>query len=219
MQLLRVRYAFALVLISGVGACLVHLGAARAQENPDQVLQRAMRARVTVNTDPHTGVTIAAVHCRHAPEGCDRRLLEFANYLNSAGAKSGIDPWLLAAMAFKESGFNPFAMGSLGELGILQLHPQNPRSKNVRFIHDEWYRKRCHKEVGACQREVVERAAQLLARTVEQCGGNIKDALGAYNTGRCGGNSRYSKRILGERNLLRAAAGLGATLDGPGKKT
>ena len=195
----------------GAGASAVVAAPAHANQPAaadSELLSRAMRARVTINTDPHTGRQIAASHCRRAPEGCDRRMAEFAGYLTDAGQKNGLDPWLLAAMAFKESGFNPFAMGSLGELGILQLHPNNPRSKHVRFLHDEWYRKRCRHEIGACQKEVVDRAAELLARTVEQCGGSLQDALGAYNTGRCGGSSVYAKRIIGERKLLRQAVGL-----------
>lgn len=172
------------------------------------LLQKAMRARVSIATNRVTGQTVPAFHCRHAPEGCEQRLAKFAEYLANSGTKNGVDPWILTAMAFRESGFNPFAMGSLGELGILQLHPGNPRSKHVRFIHDQWYRQRCKKEIGACQEEVVERAAQLLAKSVEQCGGDLKDALGSYNTGRCGGNSRYAKRILGERKALLEAVGL-----------
>jgi Transglycosylase SLT domain len=174
------------------------------------LLQKAMRARISISTNRVTGQSIPAFHCRHAKEGCEQRLAKFAEYLAQAGTNAGVDPWILTAMAFRESGFNPFAMGSLGELGILQLHPKNPRSKHVRFIHDQWYRKRCQREVGACQQEVVERAAQLLARSVEQCGGDLKDALGSYNTGRCGGNSRYAKRILGERKALLEAVGLSA---------
>jgi hypothetical protein len=173
-----------------------------------EVLQKAMRSRVTVSWEKRSGRTIPASHCRHAPQGCDERLKHFATYLTDAGRNHSVDPWLLAAMAFKESGFNPFAMGSLGELGILQLHPKNPRSKRVRFVHDEGYRKRCRKEAGACQREVVERAAQLLSTSLSQCGGDMNDALGAYNTGRCGGNKRYAKRIMSERKALLDAAGV-----------
>jgi len=114
----------------------------------------------------------------------------------------------MAAMAFKESGFNPFALGSLGEMGILQINPERRDAKHVRFIRDEWYRRRCRKEPGACQREVIHHAAQLLQRANEKCGRDVNDVLGMYNTGRCGGNDRYSKRILAERDELMKAAGL-----------
>ncbi|HEX7480410.1 MAG TPA: transglycosylase SLT domain-containing protein [Polyangiales bacterium] len=204
----HVRFFASLATATGLAVGLSLAQPARAEEDGTALLQRAMRTRITLATDPRDGHAVVIPHCRHAPQGCDARLLEFARYLTDAGDKHGVDPWLLAAMAFKESGFNPFAMGSLGELGILQLHPNNPRSKGVRFLHDEWYRQRCRKQVGACQREVVDRAAQLLVKSLELCGGDMDDALGAYNTGRCGGNRVYTKRILGERQTLRQAVGL-----------
>jgi soluble lytic murein transglycosylase-like protein len=169
-----------------------------------------MVARITVSTARETGVTVPAAHCRHAAGGCEKRLSEFARYLVEAGQRHAVDPWVMAAMAFRESGYNPFAMGSLGELGILQIHPKGRRVENVRFMRDEWYRRRCRQEVGACQREIVDHAAQVLSRSLTMCGGSLNDALGAYNTGRCGGNDRYSKRILKERVLMLESVGLPA---------
>jgi hypothetical protein len=173
-----------------------------------ELLHHAMLSRIAVSTDRRTGRAIPAFHCRHAAEGCEQRLGRFAGYLVSAGTAHGLDPWLLAAMAFRESGFNPFAMGSLGELGILQIHPKRRDAKQVRFIRDEWYRNRCRREPGACQQEIVNHAAQVLARSVALCGGDLEAALGAYNTGRCNGKSRYTKRVLTEVDELRRAAGL-----------
>jgi len=171
-------------------------------------LGQAMRVRIAVSYNQKSGKTIPAYHCRHAPEGCESRLSTFATYLVEAGSQYGVDPWLMAAMAFKESGFNPFALGSLGEMGILQINPERRDAVNVRFIRDEWYRRRCRKEPGACQREVIHHAAQLLSRANERCERDLKDALGMYNTGRCGGNITYSKRILAERDELLKAAGV-----------
>lgn len=194
-------------------ACAALLAPERSQaesgNDRDTVYQlsQAMRARIAVSYTK-TGRTIPAYHCRHAPEGCETRLSTFAQYLVEAGTQHGIDPWLMAAMAFKESGFNPFALGSLGELGILQINPGRRDAKQVRFIRDEWYRRRCRKEPGACQREVVDHAAQLLKRSLNRCESDVKDALGLYNTGRCGGNDRYAKRILEERQELLKAAGV-----------
>jgi hypothetical protein len=182
----------------------------RAETNREQtvtLLSSAMRSRITVSQDK-SGKTIPAIHCRHAVGGCDQRLNVFAQYLVDVGSAHGLDPWLMAAMAFKESGFNPFAMGSLGEMGILQINPERRDARTVRFIRDQWYRQRCRKEPGNCQREVVEHAAQVLGRSFERCGRDVTDALGAYNTGRCGGNDRYAKRVLGELRELRRAAGL-----------
>jgi hypothetical protein len=211
----RARSAAALLFVSAALVCMWTLrteplaAQAALERGTVNQLSQAMRARIAVSYTK-TGRTIPAYHCRHAPEGCETRLSTFAQYLVDAGTQHGIDPWLMAAMAFKESGFNPFALGSLGELGILQINPGRRDAKQVRFIRDEWYRRRCRKEPGACQREVIEHAAQLISRSLERCERDVKDALGLYNTGRCGGNDRYAKRILAERDELLKAAGLAA---------
>ena len=205
MYLARISSVVVLVALASVG--VAQPGATPVSADPAGQLMSAMRSRVSVSQDRHTGKTIPATHCRHAVGGCDKRLGEFARYIVDVGQEHGIDPWLMAAMAFKESGFNPYAIGSLGELGILQINPERRDAKEVRFMRDQWYRQRCRKEPGNCQREVVEHAARVLGRSLELCG-DVKDALGAYNTGRCGGNDRYAKRVLAERGELRRAAGL-----------
>jgi hypothetical protein len=181
---------------------------ARAELDPVPLLQQALRFRVTIHVNPRTGFMLPAYHCRRAKEGCDQRLMEFARYLSEAGEQYEVDPWLLAAMAYRESSLNPFAVGGYGEAGILQLHPRSRTSKGVRFVRDTRYRTSCQRESGACQREVVERAAQMLRSSFEKCGGDMVKALGMYNTGKCGGNPPYAKRVLKERKLLLKAVGL-----------
>jgi hypothetical protein len=166
-----------------------------------------MSERIAVGHN-RLGDVVPVGHCRHASEGCDRRLTEFAHYLVDVGQAHGLDPWLMAAMAFRESGMNPFAKGAIGELGILQINPGRRDARQVRFIRDGWYRQRCRKEAGACQREIVEHAAQVLTKSLALCGGNLKAALGAYNSGHCGGGKRYAKRVLLERDQLLRAAGV-----------
>ena len=208
--------AVVLIVLASLGlaysqpAALHRPAAATALSAGDEVelLHGAMLTRVAVSLNKRTGRTIPAFHCRHAAEGCEQRLERFARYLVSAGQRHGIDPWLMAAMAFKESGFNPFAMGSVGELGILQINPGRRDARQVWFIRDEWYRNRCRKEPGACQQEVVNHAAHVLARSLELCKGDVEAALGAYNSGRCNGSKRYTKRILTEVEELRRAAGI-----------
>ena len=166
------------------------------------ILQTAMRERIAVGHN-RNGAAVPIGHCRHAKEGCDRRLAEFAHYLVDAGQAYGIDPWLMAAMAFRESGLNPFAKGAIGELGILQINPGRRDARQVRFIRDDWYRQRCRKEPGACQREIVEHAAQVLSRSL--------DAVRRQPAGRArrlqhrataAAASSYAKRVLLERDEL-----------------
>lgn len=195
------------VRAQGKSAQAVQLAAANANSAP-QLLLRAIQTRIAVSYDRRSGRTIPASHCRHAPGGCEKRLAAFAEYLVDVGTRRGTDPWLMAAMAFKESGFNPFALGSVGELGLLQINPERKDANGVRFVRDEWYRKRCRNEPGACQREVIDHAAQVLSRSFQRCNGDVVGALGAYNTGRCAGNLSYAKRVLDERVELRTAVGL-----------
>ena len=121
------------------------------------------------------------------------------NITNGPRGITGIDPFVLAAMAFRESGFDPFATGAAGEVGIVQLHPRGI-GRSVRFIQNERYRERCRREVGACQREVVEVGAAHFAEAITTCGG-VSDALGYYNRGICG-ETDYSRRVLRERERL-----------------
>jgi hypothetical protein len=204
----RVRFTvFAFVFVLSSTTVVHSEGLAPAAQSVE-LLQSAIRARIAVSFNHRTGDAVPAAHCRHAHEGCERRLHEFAGYIVKSGRRFGVDPWLMAAMAFRESGFNPFAMGAVGELGILQINPERADAQDLRFLQDEWYRKRCRKAAGACQQEVVDHAARVLARCMQRCQGDVIDALGAYNTGRCGGNDRYAKRVIEERRDLRRTVGL-----------
>ncbi|HEY2734714.1 MAG TPA: transglycosylase SLT domain-containing protein, partial [Polyangiales bacterium] len=204
MPILNRSYVVACVLSSTL-LFATFANSASADMDPTPLLQEALRFRVTIHTNRRTGYMVAAAHCRRASEGCDRRLFEFAHYLKDAGDRNGIDPWMLAAMAFRESGLNPFAIGGVGELGILQLHPKSKYSQDVRFVKDGWYRIRCHHQAGACQREIVDRAAELLARSIAKCNGDVDQALGMYNTGHCGGHPEYARRIRREVARMKSA--------------
>jgi hypothetical protein len=185
---------------------------APAAPDPEaEALSAALQERISVGRD-RAGRGIPAKHCRNADEGCDRRLLAFAEYMTEVGEARGLDPWLLGAMALRESTLNPFQRGAIGELGILQINPRRADAKQVRFMRDASYRKTCESTPGACQREIVEHAAHILEQALDACRGRLGAALGAYNTGRCGGNSDYTRKVLRERNALRAAARAQAAL-------
>lgn len=175
------------------------------REEMVEALALSMRDRVSIAHD-RNGRGIAAAHCRRASEGCEQRMLQFADYLVDAGESRGIDPWLLAAMAVRESMLDPFAVGGVGELGILQIHPKRPDAKQVRFMRDAKYRTQCRSQAGACQREIVEHAARILQQSLTVCRGRLRAALGAYNSGRCGGSDSYAERVLKERTKLRLTA-------------
>ncbi len=203
--------------VAGLGlfiAMTLMSGAARAQDPEEHAaesgsapsrpedtalpLARAIEGRLTVWRSPGGRVTYVA-HCRAAPSGCRARIAAFSRYIAEASHDHGLDPFVLAAMAFRESGFDPFATGAAGEVGIVQLHPHGI-GRGVRFVQNEAYRRRCRREVGACQQEVVEVGATHLADAISSCGG-LLDALGYYNRGICG-ETDYSRRVLRERERL-----------------
>ncbi|QQR90146.1 MAG: transglycosylase SLT domain-containing protein [Myxococcales bacterium] len=191
---------------------ILSLAASVSAEEPSlNLLTRAIQSAVTLNHSQTSAKPIFVRHCRSAQKGCGARMEAFAQYFVEAGKRFDLDPWLLAAMAFRESGLDPFAKGSVGERGLLQMHPQSPWGRRIRFVKDERYRKICKKQAGACQRELVQRAADLLSRSVRFCDGDLNAALGSYNTGRCGGNPDYARRVIDQRDQLRKSVGLPAT--------
>ena len=178
-------------------------------DNPsalEDALTEAMATEVTLGSRP-------IGHCRHAGPNdgdewfrCRRRLRAFAQYFIAAAEEYNGDPWLLAAIARKESGFYPFAQGGVGEGGIMQLHPRNRRNREaaefVRRSREPAYIRRCRRTVGACQQDVVRRAAQILQLTSQRCD-NPRAALNAYNLGaRCDARWRYAGRVYEIRNRM-----------------
>lgn len=160
-------------------------------------LARALDRRMTVWRTETRVVYIQ--HCREAREGCPGRVATFARMIGSASEHHDLDPFLLAAVAVRESGMNPLAAGAAGERGIVQLHPRGSGA-GIRFVRSESYRHYCEHQPGACQDEVLEAGARLLSRSIERCG-SVREGLGAYNRGECG-ETDYSRRVMSERQIL-----------------
>lgn len=164
-------------------------------------LTRALTERLTVWRGGARRVYVR--HCRHARSGCRARLVAFSRIIVQAAERHGVDPFLVAAMALRESGLNPFAEGGIGERGLVQLHPRGVGAR-VRFVQNENYRRRCERDPGACQEEVLDVGTELVAASIARCG-SVEEGLGCYNSGVCQTTS-YSRRVLEEReNLLRMA--------------
>jgi hypothetical protein len=146
------------------------------------------------------GTPVYVRHCRDAPGGCRARLRAFATLIDEASVRYGIDPFLLAGMAMRESSFDPGAVGRVGEAGIVQLHPRG-EGHDIRFVQDRSYRRRCLRRTDACQGPVVDRAAEALARSTRRCG-SLTRALARYATGRCDRGIGRVHRVLEERDRL-----------------
>ncbi len=161
-------------------------------------LGRALSRRLTVWVRPSGAVTYVS-HCRHAAGGCAARVAAFSRYMAEVSHDKGLDPFVLAAMAIRESGLDPFVRGAAGEYGIVQLHPRGIGG-HVRFVQSEAYRNRCRRRPGACQREVLEVGATHLQQAIDYCG-SLTSALGRYNRGICG-ETAYTRRVMREHARL-----------------
>lgn len=142
-------------------------------------------------------------HCRIASEGCGDRASSFARMFVDAGERHGLDPFLLAALAIRESGLDPSALSPIGAAGIMQLHPRGVGAR-VPFVRDEHARRRCLDQPGACQGPIVDIGAAHLSRWLKACP-DVEAAIGGYASGRCAGAPSYSRRVMRELERLSAA--------------
>lgn len=174
-------------------------------DHPPEVraLARAFEERLTVSRR-RDGTPVLARRCREGPVDCRARLLVFAAMIRETAARHDVDPFLIAALAIRESGLDPSALGRRNEAGIVQLHPRGA-GRDMRYVQDAAYRDRCQTRIDACQGPVLERGVSTLATAIEECGGLIA-GLGAYATGHCTRRARHPRRVLQERDRLRRLA-------------
>lgn len=119
----------------------------------------------------------------------------YADLFNTAGAKYGINPQVLSAVAHAESNYTPTETSSAGAQGLMQLMPGTASSLGVNALDPA---------------QAVDGAARMLSGLLQRFG-NLPEALAAYNAGsgavaRYGGippypeTRAYVSRVLGYIN-------------------
>jgi hypothetical protein len=91
----------------------------------------------------------------------------YGNAVSGAETSNNIPSGLLSALIGQESGWNPYAVGQNGEVGIAQLMPDTAQALGV----DPWN-----------TNENINGSAQYLSQQYSKFG-NWRDALRAYNAG------------------------------------
>ena len=92
------------------------------------------------------------------------------SYLFAEAAKTyGVDPRLIAAVARRESAFNPNAVSRVGACGLMQLMPATARVLGISDIFDV--------------RQNIFGGAQYLRQLLDAYNGDLDRTLAAYNAG------------------------------------
>jgi len=89
--------------------------------------------------------------------------------ISSAAARHGIEPAVLSALAYVESGLRPEAVSPDGALGITQLMPATAQALGVANPFDLWAN--------------LDGGARYLRQQLDRFGGDLSLALAAYNAG------------------------------------
>jgi soluble lytic murein transglycosylase-like protein len=93
----------------------------------------------------------------------------FANEIDAAAGKYGVDPALLRGLIRQESNFNPKAGSQAGAQGLMQLMPATARALG------------CNNPWDAAQN--IDAGTRYLKQQLDRFGGDVQKALAAYNAG------------------------------------
>lgn len=123
----------------------------------------------------------------------------YLGLFEQAGRRHGIDPSLLAAVAWTESAFRPDAVSSAGALGLMQIMPATAASLGVDPRDPA---------------QAVDGAARYLRDQLDAFGGDVRLALAAYNAGpgavsRHGGIPPFPETIAYVQKVMGRHAQLG----------
>jgi len=123
----------------------------------------------------------------------------YADMFVKAGARYGVSPKLLAAVAKVESGYNPHAVSKVGAQGLMQLMPGTAKGLGVRNSFDP--------------EQAIMGGAKLLAHNLKEFK-SVPLALAAYNAGggavhRYGGIPPFAETQAYVPKVQKALAALG----------
>ena len=147
---------------------------------------------------PHTGDVVKVQDIAPRTPTAIRRIVgsvdgstPYAAQFATAGAKYGVDPKLLSAIAKAESNYNPTAVSGAGAEGLMQIMPSTAAGLGVDPLNPS---------------QAIDGAAQIMAGNLQKFG-SVDLAVAAYNAGggavsRYGGVPPYSETQNYVRRVL-----------------
>jgi soluble lytic murein transglycosylase-like protein len=151
---------------------------AAAQRRPPAQAALAVTGSAAVAGSPGVYHTAAVRPANLRAAGDTVTGVPYADLFNAAGARHGVSPKLLAAVAKVESGYNPKAVSGAGAQGLMQIMPGTAKGLGVSNAFDP--------------AQAVDGAAKLLKGNLAEFG-SLDLALAAYNAG--GGAVKKHKGI------------------------
>lgn len=135
---------------------------------------------------------------------------QYDQLIEAAAERNGLDPAVLHGLIQQESDFDPSSQSSAGAVGLTQLMPSTAASLGVT------------EPLNPAQS--IEGGARYLAEMMQRFGGNVEDALAAYNAGpgavqQYGGvppyaeTQQYVSKVLGYAAEYQQGAGAGTGAD------
>lgn len=150
-----------------LAALLLGAAALTTAARADIYAQRMPDGRV-VFTDVPTGGDFRMI-IRESPPPASASAQTWQEYAHKEARRSHLDPRLVRAVIYVESGENPAAVSPKGAMGLMQLMPATARCLGV---DDPMH-----------PRQNIKGGVQYLAQMLERFDGNVRLALAAYNAG------------------------------------
>jgi hypothetical protein len=135
--------------------------------------------------------------CEQLGDRPAKRARELASVLFDAAESHHIDPFMLTALAFRESSFDQSAVSAAASFGLLQVNARG------------WGRvalSRCLVSPEDCLRSQVQAGAEALAHYARKCGPDAR-AVAAYRHGHCVAPRDIDHQVIATRNALHAKWG------------
>ncbi|MEV8507338.1 transglycosylase SLT domain-containing protein [Actinoplanes sp. NPDC051475] len=177
-----------------------HVKIQSVYETPTHIRRVVGTADATAATGATAGTAgAAAVRPASLQSGSSLAGVPYADMFMKAGAKYGVSPKLLAAVAKVESGYNPKAVSKVGAQGLMQLMPATARGLGVHNSFDP--------------QQAINGAAKLLSSHLKEFK-SLPLALAAYNAGggnvhKYGGIPPFAETQAYVPKVQKALAGLG----------
>jgi soluble lytic murein transglycosylase-like protein len=121
------------------------------------------------------------------------KIIQWCNYIMSAGEKHQLDPKLIAAVMLQESGGNPDAYSKSGAVGLMQIMPRDGIASEFMCINGPCFASRPAMSELFDPAFNIDYGANMLAGLIERYG-NERDALKAY--GPMNMEFRYADLVL-----------------------